>query len=94
MDGSDAGDDATPSTVRRRTVIGAAVASAVGGAALGAGAVALTSSRSPSGADLWPRPDRDGAPPVAGLHLQFGADASTELVASWHTVGAQVRNPR
>lgn len=26
-----------------------------------------------------------GAPPVTGLHLQFGADASTEVVVSWHT---------
>ena len=25
-------------------------------------------------------------PPVAGLHLQFGADASSELVVSWHTL--------
>ncbi len=24
-------------------------------------------------------------PPVAGLHLQFGADASSEMVVSWHT---------
>jgi 3',5'-cyclic AMP phosphodiesterase CpdA len=33
------------------------------------------------------------APPVAGLHLQFGADASAEVVASWHTL-EPVRNPR
>ena len=26
------------------------------------------------------------APPVAGLHLQFGADASSEIVVSWHTL--------
>ena len=25
-------------------------------------------------------------PPVAGLHLQFGADASSEIVVSWHTL--------
>ncbi len=25
-------------------------------------------------------------PPVAGLHLQFGADASTQVVVSWHTL--------
>jgi len=25
-------------------------------------------------------------PPVAGLHLQFGADASSEMVVSWHTL--------
>ncbi len=32
-------------------------------------------------------------PPVAGLHLQFGADASAEIVASWHTLQS-VRSPR
>ena len=32
-------------------------------------------------------------PPVAGLHLQFGADASSEVVVSWHTL-QPVRNPR
>jgi hypothetical protein len=30
---------------------------------------------------------------VAGLHLQFGADASTEIVVSWHTA-APVDDPR
>lgn len=32
-------------------------------------------------------------PPVAGLHLQFGADASSEMVVSWHTL-ARVKHPR
>src|ERR1700756_591970 len=32
-------------------------------------------------------------PPVAGLHLQFGADASSEMVVSWHTL-QPVKNPR
>jgi phosphodiesterase/alkaline phosphatase D-like protein len=31
-------------------------------------------------------------PPVAGLHLQFGADASSEMVVSWHTP-QPVQNP-
>ena len=26
------------------------------------------------------------APPVAGLHTQFGADASSEVTVSWHTL--------
>ena len=30
-------------------------------------------------------PVPNGAPSVGGLHLQFGADASTEVVVSWHT---------
>ena len=32
-------------------------------------------------------------PPVQGLHLQFGADASSEIVVSWHTL-QPVRRPR
>ena len=47
----------------------------------------------PHGPDVWYRPDRTGAPPVSGLHLQFGRNASTELVVSWHTTDA-IRNPR
>jgi 3',5'-cyclic AMP phosphodiesterase CpdA len=33
------------------------------------------------------------APPVHGLHLQFGADASSEMVVTWHTL-EPVRRPR
>jgi 3',5'-cyclic AMP phosphodiesterase CpdA len=33
------------------------------------------------------------APPVAGLHLQFGADASSQIVVSWHSLQA-VAHPR
>jgi hypothetical protein len=33
------------------------------------------------------------APPVAGLHLQFGADASSTMVVSWHTL-QPVLHPR
>ncbi|HET6608758.1 MAG TPA: metallophosphoesterase family protein [Rhodopila sp.] len=32
-------------------------------------------------------------PPVAGLHLQFGADASSDVTVSWHTL-KPVREPR
>src|SRR6516165_654556 len=38
-------------------------------------------------------PDPVPTPPVAGLHLQFGADASSVTVVSWHTLQS-VRNPR
>src|SRR6516165_979477 len=38
-------------------------------------------------------PDPVATPPVAGLHLQFGADASSEMVVSWHTL-QPVKNPR
>jgi len=37
--------------------------------------------------------DPAATPPVTGLHLQFGADASSEMVVSWHTL-VPVRNPR
>lgn len=39
------------------------------------------------------RVDPATTPPVAGLHLQFGADASSEVVISWHAL-QPVRNPR
>src|ERR1700685_2939426 len=32
-------------------------------------------------------------PPVHGLHLQFGADASSEMVVSWHALQS-VHRPR
>jgi Calcineurin-like phosphoesterase/Purple acid Phosphatase, N-terminal domain len=38
-------------------------------------------------------PDSVTAPPVTGLHLQFGSDASSEVVVSWHTL-QPVRSPR
>src|SRR3954451_12241024 len=37
--------------------------------------------------------DLAATPVVAGLHLQFGADASSEVTVSWHTL-QPVRNPR
>lgn len=82
--------DGHPDAIGRRTLLrtGAAAILGVGvGAGLG---TALT--RSP-GAGLWTRPDRSGAPPVSGLHLQFGKNAATEVVVSWHTTDA-VNNPR
>jgi hypothetical protein len=79
--------------VTRRTVLGAGVASAVGGAALGAGAVALTDRRPHAGPEPWPRADQRGGPRVGGLHLQFGSDAATSVVVSWHADGP-VTNPR
>jgi len=59
---------------------------AVAGALVGAGAAqAAPSARRTS--------DPVATPPVAGLHLQFGADASSEVVVSWHTLQA-VNQPR
>ncbi|MBO0839803.1 MAG: metallophosphoesterase family protein [Sciscionella sp.] len=42
---------------------------------------------------FWAQPDRHGGPAVAGMHLQFGADASNEVVVSWHTTSS-VSRPR
>ncbi len=73
----------------RRKLLAAA---GVGGAAVVAASFVRTGdaeAASPSRQS----PDPVAIPPVAGLHLQFGADASSEMVASWHTL-EPVQNPR
>ncbi|RMI29083.1 purple acid phosphatase family protein [Nocardia stercoris] len=89
---------APPPGVSRRALFGGAAGAAVAGLAVGAGATAAVRGTG-DGAAAWPRsaelvtgPDRSAAPRVAGLHLQFGADAAREVVVSWHTTGS-VRNP-
>lgn len=85
--------DATRGLSRRR-LFGASAVAGLAGLAVGAGgAVALRGND--SNAEAWPRsaelvttPDRAAAPRVAGLHLQFGADATREVVVSWHTTGS------
>ena len=73
---------------RRKLLAAAGIAGgAVAAASLvGTGAV-LAAPAAP------PLPDPLPVPPVAGLHLQFGADAASEMVVSWHTLQS-VRNPR
>lgn len=83
-------DDPQRTGVSRRALLGTGAAAAVLGAGAGVGGTALLRSRSPG---VWYQPDRVGAPPVGGLHLQFGRNAGTEAVVSWHTTDA-VRNPR
>jgi hypothetical protein len=80
------------SGISRRTLLATGATTTIIGVGLGAGAVALfgTSRRGP---DLWTQPGRSGAQPVGGLHLQFGRDASSEVVVSWHTTDP-VSNPR
>ena len=87
-----AAGDARPPGFSRRALLATGAASAVIGAGVGIGGVALGT---PNVQDpgVWQRPDRNGAPRVGGLHLQFGADASTEVVVSWHSTVA-VGNPR
>ncbi|HTZ77698.1 MAG TPA: metallophosphoesterase family protein [Stellaceae bacterium] len=73
----------------RRKLLAAA---GVGGAVALAGTVIGTESA--TAAPAAPRRlDPVATPPVAGLHLQFGADGSSEMVVSWHTL-QPVRNPR
>jgi hypothetical protein len=66
-------------------------------AGIGGGAVLAASLVGTGDADAAtpssPSPDPVATPTVAGLHLQFGADASSEMVVSWHTL-KPVRNPR
>ncbi|CAM4425155.1 Calcineurin-like phosphoesterase [Mycobacterium basiliense] len=78
--------------ISRRRLLTTSAASAVIGAGVGAGGAAFV--RSPHiGPGVWYQPDGSGAPPVGGLHLQFGKNAATEVVVSWQTMQA-VRNPR
>jgi 3',5'-cyclic AMP phosphodiesterase CpdA len=73
----------------RRKLLAAA---GIGGAAVVAASLVRTRD---AGAAVPSRqsPDPVATPPVAGLHLQFGADASSEMVVSWHTL-QPVQNPR
>jgi 3',5'-cyclic AMP phosphodiesterase CpdA len=83
---------ATPTGLSRRTVLTTAAASAIAGAGAGIGGAALL-HRAVQGPHVWLRTDRSGAPRVGGLHLEFGKNASTDVVVSWHTTDA-VNNPR
>jgi 3',5'-cyclic AMP phosphodiesterase CpdA len=65
---------------RRALLTGAGAAGA--GALLFPGNALAQSSSSPT---LWTQPSGTGAPDVHGIHLQFGADASREVVVSWST---------
>jgi len=62
-----------------------------GGAAMAASLIGTGAAQTPPISRR--SPDPVPTPPVAGLHLQFGADASSEMVVSWHTLQS-VRNPR
>ena len=74
---------------RRRLLAAAGIGSASIGAPLLVAEAAHAATPSSSGA----RMDRSQAPTVAGLHLQFGADAATQVVVSWHTL-EPVQHPR
>jgi 3',5'-cyclic AMP phosphodiesterase CpdA len=69
------------SGISRRALMASAAGAGVGGAAL-----LGTPGLADAAPMLWQRPDGSDAPRVSGLHLQFGSDASREVVVSWHTV--------
>jgi hypothetical protein len=69
--------------VSRRSVLGAGVAGAAGVAA--AGSVLLPGAPAVAAPTFWSQPGHAGMPDVHGLHLQFGADAASEMVVSWST---------
>ncbi len=81
-----ASDNEHSFTLSRRKLLAAAGITAAAASLIGTGEAeaALAVGRSS---------DRVTAPPVHGLHLQFGADASSEMVVSWHTL-QPVRRPR
>ena len=85
-------DEAPASGISRRRLLTTGAATTLVGAGLGAGGVALLGSPG-HGPSLWTQPNQSGAQPVGGLHLQFGKDAATEVVVSWHTTDP-VHNPR
>ena len=82
---------------RRRLLQGAAAAGvSLGAVQLDAAGAAAATQRPRRGRALRPRSvraSRQAAPPVNGLHLQFGADASSEVVVTWQTYAA-VKSPR
>ena len=73
----------------RRKLLAAA---GIAGAAVVAASLVRTADAEATPSSLQAS-DPVATPPVAGLHLQFGADASSEMVVSWHTLQA-VQNPR
>jgi hypothetical protein len=62
-------------------------------AAAGLGGAALAGSLAPTAVAAGQARDATETPAVAGLHLQFGADAATQMVVSWHTLQS-VGRPR
>ena len=67
--------------ISRRKLLAAA---GLGGAAVAASLIGTGEAE--AAAPAAPSADPVATPPVAGLHLQFGADASSEMVVSWHAL--------
>ncbi|WP_078901234.1 purple acid phosphatase family protein [Actinacidiphila yeochonensis] len=80
--------------IGRRTAVG--MLGTAGAAAVAApllGATPAAAAPSGSTAAFLPSPDAGGAPPIQGLHLEFGADPASQMVVSWLTDGP-VKRPR
>jgi 3',5'-cyclic AMP phosphodiesterase CpdA len=76
---------------RRRLLTAAGL---LGGAVMaGSFAEGKAEGASASGQPADPKSEPESTPPVAGLHIQFGADASAEVSVSWHTL-QPVHHPR
>ena len=88
MTANDTGFDLELSRRRLLTAAGLAGSAAAAGLLVPASASAQTAA--PQAAAVA---DPLTTPPVAGLHLQFGADASSQMAVSWHTQ-QPVHNPR
>jgi len=82
-------DDGVDLDLSRRRLL-AAAGLAAGVAATGS--LAASGPAAAAGVSSGGAPD-PATPPVAGLHLQFGSDASSRMVVSWHTL-APVDHPR
>jgi hypothetical protein len=65
--------------VSRRRLLAAA---GLGAGAMATGSFAMAGTAEAAGVSS----DPGATPPVAGLHLQFGADAASQMVVSWHTL--------
>jgi Calcineurin-like phosphoesterase/Purple acid Phosphatase, N-terminal domain len=57
-----------------------------GGAVLAPSLLRAADAATATHSDTRGTPETLAVPPVAGLHLQFGADASSDIVVSWHTL--------
>jgi 3',5'-cyclic AMP phosphodiesterase CpdA len=80
-------DDECSAGISRRRLLAAAGLSVAAISLIGSGEAEAALPAPPS------LPDKRTASPVHGLHLQLGADASSEIVVSWHSL-QPVRRPR
>ncbi len=83
-------DEDTFAFSRRRLLVAAGI---YAGAATAASLFPVERVQAAAAPDSAANPTAVTTPPVAGLHLQFGADASSHVAVSWHTL-QPVRNPR